>query len=164
MQKPLFEPKQAELCLNRFNDSARSRNCPSRSSSEKSGRALPPAPGAGLCFPAPCLAGIFLLYFSKNRNNTSLKYVCITPRLKTSYGNKEAGMFSKNLLAALLRLCDQRKWSYEKAAERCGISARHFGNLVRGTSVPSLKTLEKLCAGFGVTPNELLLKEHEHRM
>ena len=73
-------------------------------------------------------------------------------------------MFSKNLLAALLRLCDQRKWSYEKAAERCGISARHFGNLVRGTSVPSLKTLEKLFAGFGVTPNELLLKEHEHRM
>ena len=70
-------------------------------------------------------------------------------------------MFSKNLLAALLRLCDQRKWSYEKAAERCEISARHFGNLVRGTSVPSL---EKLCAGVGVTPNELLLKEHEHRM
>ena len=70
-------------------------------------------------------------------------------------------MFLNNLSAALLRLCDQTGLSYEKAAERCEISARHFSNLVRRTSAPLLGTLEKLCAGFGVTPNELLLGEEE---
>lgn len=70
-------------------------------------------------------------------------------------------MFLKNLPEALLKLCDRERLSYERAAERCGISARQFGNLARGRSAPSLQTLEKLCNGFGVTPDELLLGKEE---
>lgn len=65
-------------------------------------------------------------------------------------------MFSKELSASLLRICDLRKLSYETAAELCDISSRQFGNIVREESVPSMKTFEKFCNGLDLTPNDLL--------
>ncbi len=56
-------------------------------------------------------------------------------------------MFSNNLSVALLKLCDRSGLSYERAAERCEISARRFSNLVRRVSAPPLGTLEKLLLG-----------------
>ena len=65
-------------------------------------------------------------------------------------------MFSKNLSLSILHLCSSRYLSYEKAAELCGLSPRYFGSVARGQTNASIITLEKLCKGFELTPNELL--------
>jgi len=66
-------------------------------------------------------------------------------------------MFLDNLSTSVLRLCDTRKLSYEAASERCDLSSRYFGDIARGKTAPTILTLEKLCVGFDLTPNELLL-------
>ena len=72
-------------------------------------------------------------------------------------------MFSDNLSASVLQLCDRHDLSYEAAAERCLLSARYFGDIARGKAVPSILTLEKLCRGFQLTPNDLLLTQRFRR-
>lgn len=65
-------------------------------------------------------------------------------------------MFSDKLSATILRICDRLGISYEKASERCGLSPRYFGSIARGQTAPTINTLEKICAGFERTPNDLL--------
>lgn len=78
--------------------------------------------------------------------------------LKISYDRKrEIKMFLDNLSASVLRLCNARKLSYEAASERCELSSRYFGDIARGKTAPTILTLEKLCVGFDLTPNDLLL-------
>lgn len=66
-------------------------------------------------------------------------------------------MFLDTLSAAVLQLCDAKGWSYEIAAGHCGLSARYFGDIARGQTAPSINTLEKLCSGFQLLPNDLLV-------
>ncbi|WP_407919077.1 helix-turn-helix domain-containing protein [Agathobaculum desmolans] len=66
-------------------------------------------------------------------------------------------MFLDNLSTSVLRLCDARKLSYEAASERCNLSSRYFADIARGRAVPTILTLEKLCVGFKLTPNDLLI-------
>jgi len=66
-------------------------------------------------------------------------------------------MFLDNLSTSLLQICDSRKLSYEAASEQCSLSSRYFGDTVRGKTAPTVLTLEKLCAGFDLTPNALLI-------
>lgn len=66
-------------------------------------------------------------------------------------------MFLYNLSTSVLRLCDTRKLSYETASERCDLSSRYFGDIARGKTAPTIPTLEKLCVGFDLTPNDLLM-------
>lgn len=66
-------------------------------------------------------------------------------------------MFLDNLSTSVLRICDENHLSYESASERCALSSRYFGDIARGRTAPTISTLEKLCAGFSATPNELLL-------
>lgn len=78
--------------------------------------------------------------------------------LKASYDRKRAiKMFLDNLSTSVLRLCDSRKLSYEAASERCELSSRYFGDIARGKTAPTILTLEKLCVGFDLTPNDLLI-------
>ena len=65
-------------------------------------------------------------------------------------------MFLDNLSISLLQICDAEHLSYEQASERCGCSSRHFGNIVRRKSSPSLTVLEQICKGFQQTPNDLM--------
>lgn len=65
-------------------------------------------------------------------------------------------MFSDNLSASVLQLCDTLSLSYEAASERCNLSPRYFGSVARGQTAASIITLEKLYQGFDRTPNELL--------
>ena len=66
-------------------------------------------------------------------------------------------MFLDNLSTSVLKLCDTRRLSYEAAAERCDLSSRYFGDIARGKTAPTILTLEKLCVGFALTPNDLLI-------
>lgn len=86
-----------------------------------------------------------------------LKWNYLSLTLKTSYVRKRGFlMFLDNLSASLLQLCETQQLSYERAAELCGCSSRHFGNIVRKTAAPSLIVFERICSGFGLTPNQLL--------
>ncbi len=66
-------------------------------------------------------------------------------------------MFLDNLSTTILKLCDSRKLTYETASERCELSSRYFGDIARGKTAPTILTLEKLCVGFDLTPNDLLV-------
>jgi transcriptional regulator with XRE-family HTH domain len=68
-------------------------------------------------------------------------------------------MFLETLSFVVLQLCDAYGWSYETAAEQCNLSSRYIGDIVRGRTAPTIRSLEKLCIGFGVLPNELLVTE-----
>ena len=70
---------------------------------------------------------------------------------------REIKMFLDNLSISVLRLCDSRKLSYEAASERCELSSRYFGDIARGKTAPTILTPEKLCVGFDLTPNDLLI-------
>ena len=76
---------------------------------------------------------------------------------------RESKMFSDNLSASVLLLCDSCKLSYEAASERCNLSSKYFGEIARGQTIPSIRTLEKRCFGFGLTPNALLLSSQLRR-
>ena len=65
-------------------------------------------------------------------------------------------MYSDRLTEALLSICELRNLSYEAASELCDISSRHFGDIIRKDAVPTITVLEKMCAAFDVTPNDLL--------
>ena len=66
-------------------------------------------------------------------------------------------MFLDILSTSVLKLCDTRKLSYEAASERCDLSSRYFADIARGKTAPTILTLEKLCVGFALTPNDLLI-------
>lgn len=66
-------------------------------------------------------------------------------------------MFPDKLSSSLLQLCRTNGLSYESASERCGMSSRYFGRIIRKESAPSITVLENICTGFGKTPNELLV-------
>ena len=68
-------------------------------------------------------------------------------------------MFLDNLSYSILRLCDEGDLSYARAAERCDVSERYFGKIARRQTAPTIATLEKLCMGLNVRPDELLLPE-----
>lgn len=65
-------------------------------------------------------------------------------------------MFSDRLTEALLSICELRNLSYEAASELCDISPRHFGDIIRKDAAPTITVLEKMCAAFQVTPDDLL--------
>lgn len=70
---------------------------------------------------------------------------------------REIMMFLNNLSNSVLKLCNSRKLSYEAASEQCNISSRYFGDIARGKTAPTILTLEKICVGFDLTPNDLLI-------
>ena len=72
-------------------------------------------------------------------------------------------MFLDNLSTCVLKLCDARKLSYEIASERCALSSKSFHDIVKGKNVPTILTLEKLCIGFDLTPNDLLISSDLQR-
>lgn len=66
-------------------------------------------------------------------------------------------VFLKNLASSVKRLCKTYHLTQERAAERCQISSRHLNYILHGKITPSITVLEKICMGFEITPNELLL-------
>ena len=54
-------------------------------------------------------------------------------------------MFSKDLSTSIIQLCSN-----------CDLSPGYFGSIARGETDMSLCTIEMLCKGFELTPNELL--------
>lgn len=70
-------------------------------------------------------------------------------------------MFSDNLSLALLKLIEEKNISQEALAEACNLSPRFVGKVIRGHAVPTVTSLEKMCAALEVNPDELLLPKIE---
>ena len=88
-----------------------------------------------------------------------MRYRAEVPTLKASYfkERERCKMFLENLSTSVLRLCALHELSYEKAAEKCKLSSRYFGDIARRRTAPTVATLEKICNGFGLEPNDLLI-------
>lgn len=54
-----------------------------------------------------------------------------------------------------------RGWSQGKLANLAGLSRAYCGEIERGDSIPSLATVIKIAAGFGVPPSELVEEAEE---
>jgi transcriptional regulator with XRE-family HTH domain len=54
-------------------------------------------------------------------------------------------------------LREQRKWSQEEFADRCGLHRTAVGLLERAERLPRLDTLLTISKGLGITVSELLL-------
>lgn len=67
-------------------------------------------------------------------------------------------MFLANLSTSVLKLCDIRKSSATKPPRNGVTSVPDTSQtLSRGKTAPTILTLEKLCAGFDLTPNDQLI-------
>ncbi len=53
-------------------------------------------------------------------------------------------------------LREERNWSQEKFADRCGLHRSAIGLLERAERIPRLDTLLTFSKGFGITVSELL--------
>jgi len=51
----------------------------------------------------------------------------------------------------LRQLMDERKWTEYRLAKESGLSQSTIANLFKRNTVPSISTLESICAGFGIT-------------
>jgi transcriptional regulator with XRE-family HTH domain len=60
------------------------------------------------------------------------------------------------LAAAVRRLRQQRDWTQEEAAHRCGMTVRVFQRMENEEVNVTFTSLARLCAGFGVDVVELL--------
>lgn len=54
-------------------------------------------------------------------------------------------------LARLKQLLNDRGWTEYRLAKECGLAQNTIGNIFRRNTVPSIGTLETICAGFGIT-------------
>lgn len=64
-------------------------------------------------------------------------------------------------IAEVLRTMWKPVLSYVGAAYLCSLSTRYLGAIICQRTSPTIRTLEKLCSGFGVTPNVLFLSQDE---
>jgi transcriptional regulator with XRE-family HTH domain len=56
------------------------------------------------------------------------------------------------------QLRDSRRLSQEALAERADLNRTYLGEVERGVAVPSLATVAKIAAAFGVSTSELLAR------
>ena len=61
----------------------------------------------------------------------------------------------KDILAAILEYRTARGWSEYQLAERSGLPQSTISSWYRKNMVPSVPSLEKICAAFGITLSQL---------
>ena len=56
-----------------------------------------------------------------------------------------------DVLARIQELCKQRSWTYYRLAKEADIPYSTLSTMLRKTNAPTIHTLQKLCAGFGIS-------------
>ena len=51
----------------------------------------------------------------------------------------------------LRQLLQEHKWSEYRLSKKCGLSESTLANIFKRNTLPSISTLESICAGFGIT-------------
>ena len=54
-------------------------------------------------------------------------------------------------LQRLHQLLDERGWSEYRLAKNCGLSISTIANIYHRNTIPSISTLEAICASFGIS-------------
>ena len=67
----------------------------------------------------------------------------------------------KDILAVIAAYREERGWSEYQLAERSGLPQSTISSWYRRRMVPSLPSLEKICAAFGITLSQLFAGEGE---
>lgn len=57
----------------------------------------------------------------------------------------------KDVLKEIMRLCEERHWSNYELAKRSGLQPSTISTWYSKKQTPQIKTLEKVCKGFGMT-------------
>ena len=63
------------------------------------------------------------------------------------------------IAANLATLMQQRQWKARDLASRCSVSFRQIHNILNGTSVPSVETVDELARAFGLRGWHLLIPQ-----
>lgn len=61
----------------------------------------------------------------------------------------------KDVLAVITKYREDRSWSEYQLAERSGLPQSTISSWYRKNMVPTLSSLEKICAAFGITLSQL---------
>lgn len=54
-------------------------------------------------------------------------------------------------LERIQQLCKERNWSYYQLSKVTGIAYSTLNTMINKRNMPSLRTLERLCEGFGIS-------------
>jgi transcriptional regulator with XRE-family HTH domain len=57
------------------------------------------------------------------------------------------------------QLCESKKMSRYRLAQKSGISQSSISTLLNRKSVPTIQTLEKICDGFGITLAQFFIED-----
>ena len=68
-------------------------------------------------------------------------------------------MFKKELSVKLLKIIDERKLTVKSLSELANLSRNYVSNIIDEKQVPTIDTLENICSGLNVTPDELLISD-----
>ena len=60
-------------------------------------------------------------------------------------------MSGNEINGRIRKLCEARSWTVYRLAKESGITYSTLSTMLNQDNVPTLPTLEKLCAGFGIT-------------
>ena len=91
----------------------------------------------------------FIAVLVNNIKHTIKQYYIIQQNGKINSGQK--GGERMDTLQRLHQLLDERGWSEYRLAKNCGLSNSTIANIYHRNTVPSITTLEAICAGFGIT-------------
>ena len=91
----------------------------------------------------------FIAVLVNNIKHTIKQYYIIQQNGKINSGQK--GGERIDTLQRLHQLLDERGWSEYRLAKNCGLSNSTIANIYHRNTVPSITTLEAICAGFGIT-------------
>ena len=65
-----------------------------------------------------------------------------------------------DVLARLRELMQARGWTEYRVAKESGLSESTIANIYRRNNVPTVATLEAICAGFGISLSEFFAKDN----
>ena len=67
----------------------------------------------------------------------------------------------KNILGTIARYRQERGWTEYQLAERSGLPQSTISSWYRRNMVPTVPSLEKVCAAFGITLSQLFAEDGE---
>lgn len=67
----------------------------------------------------------------------------------------------KNVLAEITRLRTKRKWSEYDLAKHSGLSQSTISTWYRKNQIPTIQTLDKVCAGLGITLSQFFAEDDD---
>lgn len=70
-------------------------------------------------------------------------------------------MEEKQVIERIKSLCATRRWSAYRLAKESGITYSTLCTMLNKSNTPSIPTLMKLCAGFGITLSEFFNEDSD---